>query len=95
MFKTLAIGAVILGFVYGVLQLVIFIGFFKVISALYLLLGFMVAWETRQGQGHRLWFLVIPLWLPMIILGLSRRGSSLLEEVNEKIAEEEVKKSSE
>jgi len=90
--KTALLAGIVLGSIYGIIQLVAYIGFFKVLTFLYLLLGFMVAWETRQTQGHRLWFLVIPLWLPVIVYGLFRRGGGLVKEMNEKIAEEETEK---
>lgn len=84
----------VLGSVFFVVQGVLWLGFWKVSISVYLILGFMVGFETRQSQGHKLWFLVIPMWLPLILYGLLWRkaGSGLVDQVNQKIAEEEVDK---
>lgn len=77
MLKVVAVLAV----VYGVVQLAVMAGPLKVLAAVYLVLGFMIAWETRVQSGHRLWFLVIPFWVPVLVWGFSRRSKGLKESV--------------
>lgn len=94
--KKILVAGVVLAFLYGTIQVVVMIGPMYVLGFLYLLLGGMVAWETKESQGHRLWFLVVPFWLPLLFFGVVRkvyfRGENLLEGVKEDVAREMVEK---
>lgn len=76
--KTVGLAAILLSTVYIIIQVVGSIGVLKVLTFLYVLLGFMVAVETADQQNlslkHPYFYLTVLAWLPMVVYGLSKRG---------------------
>lgn len=91
--KSMLIASIVLGLLYSLLKIIFWIGPVYVFGFMYLLLGFIVAFETRETSefNYLAWILVV-FWLPAIVVGIVRKiywkGESLTAGIREGVVEE-------